>query len=69
MRQSSEAVTVGSRPWPSPLAFTGQDILLKSIMREHQADSSVIAEIQAASAGDNLLIQDQTKTALALIGL
>ena len=57
-----------SRVQALALAFTGQDIL-KSIMREHQTDSFVTAEIQAASAGDNLLIQDQTKTALALIAV
>ena len=58
-----------SRVQALALAFTGQEDILKSIMREHQTDSSVTAEIQAASAGGNLLIQDQTKTALALIAV
>ena len=44
-----------SRVQALALAFTGQDILNKSIiMREHQTDSAITAEIRAASSGDNL---------------
>ena len=50
------------------LAFSGQD-MIKSILRDYQSDSSVTAEVRAASAGDNLLIQEKTKTALAMIAV
>ena len=50
------------------LAFSGQD-MIKSILRDYQSDSSVTAEVREASAGDNLLIQEETKTALAMIAV
>ena len=46
----------------------GQD-MIKSILRDYQSDSSVTAEVREASAGDNLLIQEETKTALAMIAV
>ena len=50
------------------LAFSGQDIL-KSILRDHQHNSSIGEEVRSITAGDNLLLQDPTKTGLARIAI
>ena len=50
------------------LAFSGQGIL-KSILRDHQHNSSIGEEVRSITAGDNLLLQDPTKTGLARIAI
>ena len=50
------------------LAFSGQDIL-KSILRDHQHNSSIGEEVRSITTGDNLLLQDPTKTGLARIAI
>ena len=50
------------------LAFSGQDIL-KSILRDHQHSSSIGEEVRKVTAGDNLLLKEETKTGLAQVAI
>ena len=50
------------------LAFSGQDIL-KSILRDHQHSSSIGEEVRGVTAGDNLLLKEETKTGLAQVAI
>ena len=76
-RQTSSAAVVSSRAEVASddprvlnmvLAFSGQDIL-KSILRDHQHSSSIGEEVRGVTAGDNLLLKEETKTGLARVAI